>query len=83
VAPIWDVCSLGAYCDSNGRFQLPASGANIQIPVVGFALLFIDGVAGNDVTAHLVGVFGCGLVPPPDPNVTGPFSVPVRLVRTF
>lgn len=81
VAPIWDICSMGAYCDSHGNFQLPASGANIQIPVVGFALLFIDGTAGNDVMAHLIGVFGCGLVPVTNDLVTGPYSVPVRLVK--
>ncbi len=81
VAPIWDVCSMGAYCDSHGNFQLPSSGATIQIPVVGFALMFIDGISGNDVFAHLLGVFGCGSVPVGNPQVTGPFSVPVRLVR--
>ncbi len=81
VAPIWDVCAMGAYCDSHGNFQLPDNGATIQIPVVGFALLFLDGVSGNDVMAHLLGVFGCGSMPVPNDQVTGPFSVPVRLVR--
>ncbi|MFB3903044.1 MAG: pilus assembly protein TadG-related protein [Acidobacteriota bacterium] len=82
VAPIWDVCSMGAYCDAMDRFQLPDGGATIQIPVVGFALLFLDGVSGNDVLAHLLGVFPCGSTPITNDEVTGPYSVPVRLIRT-
>jgi len=82
VAPIWDVCSMGAFCDSHGNFQLPNNGATIQIPVVGFALMFLDGVQGNDVLAHLIGVFGCGSMPVTNDQVTGPWSVPVRLIRT-
>jgi hypothetical protein len=46
-------------------------------------LIFIDGVQGNDVMAHLVGISGCGSSggPPLGSEVTGPYSVPVRLVR--
>ena len=80
VAPIWDVCSMGAYCDKD-KFQLPDGGANIQIPVVGFAFLFIKGVVGNDVEALLIGVFPCGWAPPASDDETGPYSIPVRLVR--
>jgi len=81
VAPIWDICSMGAYCDSHGNFRLPDTGATLQIPVVGFALMFIQGVQGNDVVALLLDIFDCGSLPPANDQVTGPFSVPVRLVR--
>jgi hypothetical protein len=82
VAPIWDVCSMAAYCDSHGRFVLPDNGANISIRVVGFALLFIVGVSGNDVRAILLGVSGCGSAPVGGDDLSGPWGVPVRLVRT-
>lgn len=79
VAPIWDVCSLPGFCPTN---SFPDGGANVQIPVKGFALIFIDGVQANDVMAHLVGISGCGSTGPPlGSEVTGPYSVPVRLVR--
>jgi hypothetical protein len=73
VAPIWDICTtLGA----DGKL----TGTGVQIPVVGFALLFVDGMSGNDVIVHLVDVQGCGTTPVT--NETGPFAVPLRLVRT-
>lgn len=79
VAPVWDVCSLPGFCPTN---SFPDGGANVQIPVKGFALIFIDGVQANDVMAHLVGISGCGSTGPPlGSEVTGPYSVPVRLVR--
>ncbi|RPI29718.1 MAG: hypothetical protein EHM61_00595 [Acidobacteria bacterium] len=79
VVPIWSVCDMAGFCPAG---QLPNGGANVTIPVVGFALLFIDGLSGNDVLAHLVGVFPCGDTPPGSaPGETGPFSVLVRLVR--
>lgn len=80
VAPIWDVCLFPGFCPAN---KLPDNGANVQIRVRGFALIFIDGVQGNDVMAHLVGISGCGSSggPPLGSEVTGPYSVPVRLVR--
>ncbi len=79
VAPVWDVCSLPGFCPAN---SFPDGGANVQIPVRGFALIFIDGVQANDVMAHLVGISGCGSTGPPlGSEVTGPYSVPVRLVR--
>ena len=79
VAPIWDVCLLPGFCPAD---KLPDGGANVQIPVKGFALIFIDGVQSNDVVAHLVGISGCGSGGPPlGSEVTGPYSVPIRLVR--
>ena len=87
IAPLWDICTMVGFCP-NG--SLPDNGANAQISVSGFALLFLDGVQGNNVVAHLLGVFGCGSisgVPPgagesgPFEDETGPYSVLVRLVR--
>ncbi len=79
VAPLWDICALAGFCPGN---TLPDSGANAEINVAGFALIFLDGVQGNNVVAHLLGVFGCGTVgPPPGNEETGPFGVLVRLVR--
>ena len=87
IAPLWDTCRLDGFCPDN---TLPDGGATAEISVSGFALLFVDGVQGNDVNAHLLGVFGCGSTAggPPGPgepgpfeDETGPFSVLVRLVR--
>ena len=55
--PIWDTCSLAGFCPAN---NFP-SGGNTQLQVIGFALVFIDGVDNQgSVTAHLVSVSGCG-----------------------
>ena len=87
IAPLWETCNLDGFCPDN---RLPDGGATAQISVAGFALLFVDGVQGNNVMAHLLGVFGCGSTAggPPGPgepgpfeDETGPFSVLVRLVR--
>ena len=80
IAPLWDTCNTAGFCPDN---RLPDGGATAQITVVGFALLFIDGVHGNNVMAHLLGVFGCGSItgPPLGTEETGPYSVLVRLVR--
>ncbi len=87
IAPLWETCNLDGFCPDN---RLPDGGANAQISVAGFALLFIDGVQGNNVVAHLLGLFGCGSItgppggpedPGPFAGETGPFSVLVRLVR--
>ncbi|HXV59762.1 MAG TPA: pilus assembly protein TadG-related protein [Vicinamibacteria bacterium] len=87
VAPIWDECAMPNFCPGG---QLPDSGRNLQIPVVGFALLFLEGVQGNDVIARLIWVSGCGggggggggPGSGPEPPETGPYSIPVRLIRT-
>jgi Flp pilus assembly protein TadG len=78
LAPIIDVCK---YCPAG-----PPSGQT-QLTVMGFALVFIEDVQGNDVIARLISITGCtdgsgsggGSI---DPKETGPYSVPVRLVRT-
>ena len=80
IAPLWETCNLDGFCPDN---KLPDGGATASISVAGFALLFIDGVQGNNVMAHLLGVFGCGSItgPPTGTEETGPYSVLVRLVR--
>ncbi len=80
IAPLWETCNLDGFCPDN---TLPDGGATASISVAGFALIFIDGVQGNNVMAHLLGVFGCGSItgPPTGTEETGPYSVLVRLVR--
>jgi hypothetical protein len=76
VSPIIDVCQ---YCSTGG----PPTGQS-DFEVIGFALIFVDGMSGNDVIAHLVDIIKC---PPTaggggiDPEETGPFGLPLRLVR--
>jgi len=80
--PIWDECNMAGFCPGN---DLPDGGANVQIAVIGFALIFLEGVQGNNVMARLVDVTSCGLAAGggggPAPSETGAFAVPVRLVR--
>ncbi len=91
VAPLWDECNYAGFCPSN---ELPDSGATVQIIVVGFASIFIEGIQGNEVRARLVSVSACGDTPggglgPGTSGIgasgtnfeTGPFGVPLRLVR--
>jgi Flp pilus assembly protein TadG len=91
IAPLWDECNYAGFCPSN---ELPDSGATVQIIVVGFASIFIEGIQGNDVRARLVSVSACGAgedegtgegtgtgTGGADDFETGPFAVPLRLVR--
>jgi len=86
VAPIVDVCSFTP-CG------VP-SGTTPSFPVIGFAFIFIDGIGncpqggGECVLARLIGITGCGSggggaggggLPPTE---SGPYAIPVRLVRT-
>jgi len=79
VAPIWDPCSLSSFCP-DGNFP---NGTNVELKVVGFAIIFLDGVQGDDVVAHLVSVSSCGLEGVgSDDDVGGTvLSIPLRLVR--
>lgn len=78
--PIWDACNLPGFCPGGA---LPGGGAGVQITVVGFALIFIEGVQANNVMARLLGVTGCGTGAggAPGPPETGPYAIPLRLVR--
>ena len=81
VAPVWDNCCQVINPGTNGQ----------TATVVGFMTLFIDGMKGNDVKAHLVdatecpGAGGGGGGPGgvgPAPSGSGPLGKPVRLVQT-
>lgn len=83
-APIWDECNMAGFCPDQ---ELPDSGRNVRIGVIGFAQIFLEGVQGNNVVARLIGVAACGAGGGgpggggPGPPEIGPYSVPVRLVR--
>ena len=78
IAPIWDVCSTLDCVTPGAKNKL--TGTNVEIPVVGFAFLFLARIDGDDVVANILDVRGCGTTPPPSTE-TGPFAVPLRLVR--
>ena len=86
VAPVWDECNMAGFCPTG---ELPGGGSGIQIRVVGFALIFLEGVAGGNVIARFLGASACGAGGGggggggggPAPPETGPFGIPVRLVR--
>ncbi len=95
-APVWDICNArdgngNAICP-----DASLHGTQPQLQIIGFALIFLEGFQngnnppdcnGNDAVGRVVGIFGCagsgggggggGI----DPTETGPFAVPVRLVR--
>jgi len=80
--PVWDPCAMAGFCPDGG---LPENGRNLQIPIIGFATVFIEGLSGNDVMGRLVNVAACGSgggSPGPAPGEIGPYGMPVRLVRT-
>lgn len=71
--PVWDNCSQ------------PISSGNAQqlLNVVGFVDLFVDGVSGQNVTAHLVNAGACSTSPGSGPSgTTGPYAIPIRLIQT-
>ena len=65
---VWDVCNMTGFCPG-GDFP---SGTNPQIPIIGFALVFIEGLVppgnpsatpgctSNTVRARLVNISACG-----------------------
>jgi Flp pilus assembly protein TadG len=75
ISPIIDVCQ---YCPDS----FPTGTSTLQ--VIGFALVFIEDVDSNNVLARLIDVTACtggggggGI----NPEETGSFSLPIRLVR--
>ena len=78
VAPIWDSCGMAGFCPTE---SFP-SGTGVTLRIVGFARYFLDGVQGNDVEAHLIGVSSCGPSGGGGPETGGTvLSLPLRLVR--
>ncbi len=83
VVPIWDICGDPTSCGEvpfcpAGRY--PGGGRFINIKVVGFGLVFVDGFQGNAVQARLINVFPCSSGGGGGEQ-TGPYSVPIRLIR--
>lgn len=86
VAPLWNVCTPELDC-SNPNQPRFGGGTNVNVPVIGFALIFVEGMGGgalpggnNDVIVRLIDVLDCGSVTSTG-NETGPLATPLRLVR--
>lgn len=76
VAPVWDNCTQLINPGYNGQ----------QVKIIGYIELFIDGMSGNNVRAHVVKPTACsggGAGQGSDTGAnTGPYGVPIRLVKT-
>jgi len=90
IAPIWDVCdatTAGDYCTTGSI----GTGTNVSMPIVGYALIFLEGPAGgrgggaDSVFALLLGVTGCGEISGTDDEEalegSTVLSLPLRLVN--
>lgn len=91
--PVWDVCNASfgtppqAFCPSG---DVPG-GTQPLVQIVGFALVFVEGLQsgggtigcnGSDVIGRIINISACGDTGGTiDPGETGPFGVPLRLVR--
>ena len=92
--PVWDVC--------NASFGSPAQpfcptgdvpgGTQPLVQIVGFALVFVEGLqggggtidcTGSDVIGRIIDIAACGAAGGGtiNPGETGPYGVPIRLVR--
>jgi len=77
VAPVWDNCKQSISPGYHGQ----------QVTIVGFMELFVDGMQGNDVVAHFMKPAACpgggaGSGGNEFGANTGPYGIPIRLVRT-
>ena len=82
IAPIWDACGMPGFCPA-GSF---GAGTQVELQIIGFAVIFLEGIQGNDVIARLINISSCG----PGgggggggaPETGGTvLSLPLRLVR--
>jgi hypothetical protein len=93
VAPIWDACDDPLFQSGGGgkgSCECPAEciapGNNTWYTIDGYAQIFVEGMGnigggkGDGVITRLIGLYGCGDAGI-DASETGPFAVPVRLVR--
>ncbi|MFY9608214.1 MAG: hypothetical protein WAU45_06300, partial [Blastocatellia bacterium] len=78
ISPIIDVCT---FCTTG----FPSGTSTAQYTVIGFATVFIEGFQGNDLQARLISVTDCSVAAGGggaiNPLETGPFGLPLRLVR--
>jgi hypothetical protein len=92
VAPLWNAC-LNDQFKPGDSGECPAtsvpSGSNFQFNVHGFALVFIEGVdtltapdgtTEAGVVGRMIDIFGCKSGT--GPTEPGPYSLPVRLIRS-
>ena len=95
VAPVWDACDDPLFQSGGGGggksgcecpAECVAPGNNTWYTVDGYAQIFVEGMGnigggkGDGVITRLIGLYGCG-GGGIDAGETGPFAVPVRLVR--
>ncbi len=76
IAPVWDTCGRISCATCPGPDCDKLNGP-MEVTVIGFAVMFIDSLQGNDVKAYLLDVKECGA---PGGSIDTPF--PIRLVRT-
>jgi hypothetical protein len=74
-APVWDTCA-SSYCPGN---NFPNGQASLK--VIGFALIFIDGIQGSDVKARIINISACGAGSATTQSGSAVLSLPLRLVR--
>jgi len=92
--PVWDVCNATIAGQPFCPAASVPGGTNVSLQIVGFAAVFVQGfTSGNNGTidcngpnavCRLINVSACGGTggtPAIDPNETGPFGTPIRLVR--
>jgi len=71
LTPIWSACGTG-FC--------PSAKVSGDLRIIGFASVFVEGIAGDNVVARLIGISSCGAVfGGPTGGTTQ--SLPLRLVR--
>ena len=76
VAPIWDVCNLSGFCP-----DAKMSGTNPQLQMIGWSVLFVEGVHANAVKARLVNVSTCGPGTGNEEEGSTSLVLPLRLIR--
>jgi hypothetical protein len=77
--PIFDVCDPNYFTCSGTTLYKQSQ----TLKVVGYVRLFVELLGGNVIRTYIVGVSGCAnMTQNPGTSETGPYSVPVRLVRT-
>jgi hypothetical protein len=76
--PIWDTCGSG-FCGSG----IPKVGGHQQVAVLGYALMFLEGMGGpggDALIGRLINITGCGSGGT-QPTGSSVYGFPLRLVR--